>query len=206
MISQYLQELEKLAIQKGIKSYQLLDKGIDKETVFSKLNIYFENIPNEIYELFLWKNGIINTGNHKLGTLWHIPMHYFLNIDEAINNYRYDCIKENFFPKNFFPILASGGGDLLLFNMSKLNDDLPKIFFYSLSNPDFYSLSNPDSDAMMSAFDNLETFLKTLIICFERNIFFADDDGLIETDDDKEYAISKELNPNSDYWKLRDEE
>jgi hypothetical protein len=200
MIKKILRDFEKILIQKNVKSYYLLQDGLDKKEIFTLLHQYFDNIPDEIYDIYQWKNGTQDIPHIAVGKLWIIPMYYFINLNKAVRTYYRQSLKEKYFEKNFFPLFASGGGELLLIDMAEKNIANRQIYYFYLGN------TEPDFDVMISYYDNFEKMLETTIECFNRGIYFVNsEDGSVDCNYDLEYKLSKELNPNSDYWKIRDD-
>lgn len=55
------------------------------------------------------------------------------------------------------------------------------------------------TDKMVTTFDSILLFIQSVVECYKQGVYVSDK-GYLDVNFDKEYEISKRLNPNSIYW------
>jgi len=167
---------------------EFLNKGIDEEEKNKLIRLFNENkVPNDIFEIYNWHNGTATNFELPMENFYLFPTYYLLSINEID-----EILQINFFNFNeqkLLPILSSGHGEYLAISLK-----LPHQIF-------LIQFALPDLDTCTSIYDNINVMLETIILCYERKYFYIEQDSLLDMDFDKSWALSKKMNPNSDYWK-----
>lgn len=150
------------------------------------------DIKNEqIEKLYQCHNGIKYDLVKSVGEFEFCSMGVFLPLEEAISHYK-EKIKNNLWERRFFPLLTNHAGDYLLLDIDGDSNTFERMFFYSPS----LLISYPEI-----AYDNLESFFQTITLCYKSGAYVFDEStNTLEIDQDKEFEISAEENPNSEYW------
>lgn len=185
-----------------LKGYKkpILREGVELQYLQKfKTNFFF---PSELEDLYLKYDGIIEpqVGEENLVDFYISPMDgYFLPISECEVHIKQIIELETMVEKEFgrsllgnrkdkcFPFIHDGHGGYLL-----IMDTNEVVHYYG----------NCADDNLTVLYKNIKDFFKTLYICFEKNYFYLDKNGLISFDFAsifKEIAI---LNPEISYWKL----
>jgi hypothetical protein len=99
---------------------------------------------------------------------------------------------DEYWTKDMFPIFDFGG-DFHLINLNSNSPSFGQIFFYA---------SGLEFDSMISIYDNLDSCIHSIIDCYQKNIYFLNEDGFIDKDIQVELSVGTRFNPNSEYWKF----
>jgi hypothetical protein len=161
----------------------------DIDNILIGVNLDF---PKEFYELYMWKNGIdLKKAQDARIDIDLIPFGVFTSLQHSIE--MYNIGKGNYWSANLFPLLDSIIGEIFLIDCDKKSPTYKMIFFYSISILDF--------DTIITAFDTIESFLKTAIEAYEKQVVFY---ASSETDECfKIYnQIGEKYNPNSRLWRI----
>lgn len=161
----------------------------------SEVNMLFDIIGvNDPYlkELYLWRNGIpydvaLPTHSFDFCTFGVIPpLDYLKNV--------LDLESADFWKRSYIPIIASYGGDFLLYESDENTESYGMLFLYSPNLGYVYD--------QISYYDSLESMVRTIIECFELNAFSYDSQNMIldVINIDMQYSIAAKLNPKSEYW------
>ncbi len=145
------------------------------------MNIFKKDIPSFYLTVYSFINGTQKSiENQEL--MDFIPGFRLIHIEELEEEI---STFQNFYNTNYFPFLADYGGCYIGFS-----DKEDKICYFS-----------PENLKKISMYENLEKFFETIIRCYEKKIFFLDEDGYLDYDYDEENLLGKILNPNCEYWK-----
>ncbi|WP_448633976.1 hypothetical protein [Pedobacter panaciterrae] len=151
--------------------------------------------PQEVYDLFTWKNGFKPSEAHPI-----IPLHLFPNgipftLDEALHCYDLLSITKQCFKPNYFPLFAgcspASNDHILLIDLDQNSDSYRMISLYS---PSMFGAADP-----MTIYDSLSSLLETTISSYDRRAFWIADEALV-IDSRMFHTIMSDLNPNSEYW------
>ncbi len=167
-----------------------LKPGITELTVrdaFSGLEL-----PEQIIELYAWRNGTTVDGTEKLGETWFCQRAALCQRIAPWQSTKGSGIYDDW-SLGKLPLFESRGGEYLLIDIDRQSDTRGMIFFHSGG--------AVDHDIIITKYDSLETMLRSVEICFERRAYFFGN-GLLEADFMLEREINKANNPNSKYWKL----
>lgn len=87
----------------------------------------------------------------------------------------------------YYPILVNYSSDFYALKVSEGKEN--GIF-----------LIEHDADEPTKIHHSFEDFLRTIIACYKRKIYFLDDDGYLDMDFYEEQLIGQKYNPDIDYW------
>jgi len=150
-------------------------------------------LPDEVWDLYSWKNGVNPTAEDSIGNLSIFELAVFVSFQEAMDIQKSMAGSEYGWDKNKFPLFTSGGGDYYLIEGDISKNEYGSIYYYFPGAVDF--------ERMISQYDSLYTLFLTIYESFSKNIFTYRE-GVLEVDDEKSFEIGKKLNPRSDYYKL----
>ncbi len=88
---------------------------------------------------------------------------------------------------NFYPFLVNYSSD---FYALKVRDNHEE---------GVYTIDHDMPDAI-KIHNSIEDFFKTIISCYEENVYFLDEDGYLDMDFDKEQIVGQKYNPDIEYW------
>ena len=168
-----------------------LKPGITEQTVrdvFSGLDL-----PEQIIELYAWRNGTTVDGTEKLGETWLLPMGCFMSANRVMAVYKREAGVYDDWSLGKLPLFESRGGEYFLIDIDRQSDTRGMVFFHSSG--------AVDHDIIITKYDSLETMLRSIEICFERRAYFWGN-GLLKADFLLEREINMANNPESKYWKL----
>lgn len=163
-----------------------LGKGVSREIISKKLSSSFEGehyIPKiyfEIYELVAGTPREIKNQKY----MDFIPGYYLIALDELP-----DLIDKFQWKPNLLPLLANYSSDFVCFSTDTSNES-EGMFLAVHDEADIEKIHNRNID-----------FVKTSLEFYQQNVYFIDEDGYLESDDDKEDEIGTLMNPEIEYWK-----
>jgi hypothetical protein len=171
---------------------------IEREDIlvsFVKTHYNIQTVPNDLIAIYKWHQGT----NYKIATDGLIRLAYFaeelcLNdlseVELILNNSSIYKFQENL----LFPLCSSLNGEYLAIKLDGNN----QLVYCSTSD---YEIEN-----MVTMFDNLVSFIKTINEMYARELFKLDELQIVRLDlqmYDEYLDIGQEMNPNSDYWKVK---
>jgi hypothetical protein len=182
----------------GSPIFQYLGEGLSQKQLEEFIRAtYGEDVfvSDELIELYSWHNGIdessIDPERIKEG---YFAYELFLNstreVTEVIDGYEF----YNFKSQNLFPAISSLNGEFVAVHLQQGG----KLYYCATFDPDL--------EPITSMFDSIESMLSTVNRLYDIHFFKLDEDGIIESDIEKyeDYLrIGRELNPNSDFWKIK---
>jgi len=197
MIQNLLKELEKCLIQAKNPILKYLEEGTPfNPDHFAQMLELLQLDPSEdLNALYMWKPGLKKENLNIIGfdyMLFDTGSH--IEYTEALRNYQLLVLQESFenkfLPFIFMPRMLLE--DPILIDLSKKSNTFGQIFFFS-----------PGTLIMepISIYDSLSSMLETIIECYRKRVYTLSEEGILQTDDDKEVEISSRINKNSDYWK-----
>lgn len=148
----------------------------------SKLEeIMVQNVPD------LFKVIYSNVGGTKYNVrqqeyMDFMPGFLLIHIDEWVAHYKNLAQ----IVENYFPILCNYSSDYIAMNSH--TGEICEIFHDDMN-----------ADVI---FEDASHFFKTLVAYYTNNVYFLDSDGYLDYDEDKEYEVASQLNPNVVYWKI----
>lgn len=175
--------------QPGV-SRDIVDDLLVKNNVELKL-------PDEVYELYQWRNGLIDDAisSKSSGEVQLFKLAVFTSVQFSIKNYQGPDLRDWGVSEKLFPLFDSLVGDFYLIDTDKTSDTYKMIMYYSPSNPYF-------QDAV-SIFDSLESCLLTVGECYRQSAYYYPSGSpYFEINPKLEVSIWKKNNPNSEYFKI----
>jgi hypothetical protein len=165
--------------------------GLSKEEIDQQINEINISLPEEIYKLYEWKNGI------KYRYLL-FPGYEFPSLQDVIGTYRMlrevDNNENEYWKSSWFPIFIS---EVYIF--TDCNSPATSMYFYDPSSgcaPEIIFLS-------------LTSMMTSIIECYEESIYIIENLGgryVIDiADETAETEIMTKYNPNVNYWTFKRE-
>lgn len=154
---------------------------------------------DELKELYSCADGVENDYNTASGLLGLIPIHIFLRLKDSFEYYKTHIIfeesfanyKTNFKPdKNLFPFLEDGAGNCYWIDLNRGTENYGKVFWTNTfgEDPNYIYIS-------------LTSFFNVISECYDKRIFFLDENGYLDSNFEKFESISKFHNNKLNYWK-----
>lgn len=172
-----------------------LQAGIFKEDISFMLQNTAVQLPEEVYDLYSWHNGLKTDilENEPLGVLWVFWMGAFTPFEFALEDYR-EFVAAGYWNEHYFPLFCSGGGDYYLIDCNSLSSTYRRILLYSPSNVDL--------DGIITVYDSLPQLLQSVIECYKAGAYTVDEKNYLQMNYEIEQKIAKANNPNSEYWRI----
>lgn len=110
------------------------NEGIEKRVVAEKIQYLPINLPEEVYELYTWKNGLSEeqTSLKTIGEQQIFPLGIFSPLEISIEAYKYYALENKYWQTYMFPIFESRGGDYFLINCNNNSDSSKMIVFFQI--------------------------------------------------------------------------
>lgn len=172
------------ALQPGLTNLDIEEKTKDS-------NFY---LPSEIYELYRWRNGV-DYGEE--GFARFTPNCIFSSLEYALD--QYNELIETFgesedYPNNFsiwnsnwFPIFSLEQEYLFVVCSSERRETSP-----------IYHLLIESGNAWLK-YTSLSSMLLTISECYESNVYYINNDGDFEVDEQREETIRAKYNPDAKF-------
>ncbi|HTB30671.1 MAG TPA: SMI1/KNR4 family protein [Bacteroidia bacterium] len=178
---------------------RFLNPPIEEQKLIFFFNQYFPTatISEDIKDLFLLYNGTATDYVQAAEVFYLFPGFFFNSIEEIQEAIKADENIFEFKTKGFLPLFSSGRGEYLALNLNEFSNK-PK------TTPIYYlSTWNPELELYTTIYDSFRQMLVTVNKCFKYDAYFMSSVHFMLDYDYKKYnKISKEMNPNSEYWKL----
>ena len=186
-----LQELELTLSKFNPCLLELLSLGLDPNTVemnLKKVGINFGRWA----DIYCWRDGLMTL----ISTISQYDFCSFgklIPLVSSIGIYKTN-ITNGIWSDGFFPIIEEGGGGYLLLNLMPSHPNFGNVHVYS---PSLLITEKPEP-----IYDSFQSFIKTVIVCYNHHIFSTKDNGInLIIDYQREQDISKTMNPKSSFWK-----
>jgi hypothetical protein len=189
----------------GYEFPSLLRPGTERSSLAKVEETLGLKFNDELIELYTFADGIKFQEGSVIGKSGIIPIHVFLSNENAINYYKTYITHEDLFTnhdsekspgKKLFPFLEDSAGCC---HWVDLNDtkNHGKIYW-----------TNSYGESPDYVFSSLTKFFQAIKECYEKEVFFLDEDGYLEQDDEEFARVAMKLDPKIKYWKefLEDEE
>jgi hypothetical protein len=176
-----------------------LQDGIPKQKIDDLLrnNNVELNIPDEVYSLYQWRNGLDEdkVKSKTMGEVELFRLAIFTSLYTSIQSYQGPDLQQFSPSKSLFPLFESSGGEYYFIDTDVTSSTYKMIIFFSFSNP--YILKGA------SIFDSLETCLVTISECYRRKAYYYTSGySELEINPEFEMSIWEKNNPNSEYYKI----
>jgi hypothetical protein len=116
----------------------------------------------------------------------------------AVETYIFYTKSDKDFKKHYFSLFETLGGVMYLINCDKNSPNYGMIL-----NHDISRIISPQ--VVTTMYDSMACFIETITQCYSRGIYKNEQDGtqvLLSSDWRAEVELSRQMNPNSDYWKI----
>jgi hypothetical protein len=190
-IRELLHELELALIQKHATILDRLNPGKSIE----ELKQIFKgmDIPEEVYAIFQWKNGV-DTENRPIGQSWLFSMGALMKAEDAVRCYCHFVNSDEYWIDGMFPVFRSLGGEFYLVDTNKGSPTFGFVFLYYRAAVDF--------ETIISMYDSLETLSTSVTECFKTGAYSYNKDGILVMQHQLAREIEMKNNPRSAYWTL----
>ena len=174
----------------------------DKQSIESAFKLLALECCPELLDLYLWKTGCahellldLSEGEEnqiKLSSMGNYAA-YSLSRDIMTQN---KIMQASYADDDcMYPFIFDGVyEDPILIDLDSSRETYKALFYYS---PQVLL-----SDAPIMIYDSIESWLKTIIQCYEQNIYSVDEKGIFQSKTNLEVQLSRSMNPKSDYWLL----
>ena len=174
----------------------------DKQSIESAFRLLALECCPELLDLYLWKTGCahellldLSEGEEnqiKLSSMGNYAA-YSLSRDIMTQN---KIMQASYADDDcMYPFIFDGVyEDPILIDLDSSRETYKALFYYS---PQVLL-----SDAPIMIYDSIESWLKTIIQCYEQNIYSVDEKGIFQSKTNLEVQLSRNMNPKSDYWLL----
>lgn len=114
-----LKELDKVLQEKRPDYYAKLQDPLTLEEITQLESKYGKTLPDDVKELYLWKNGqTYDCYKALVNNSMFEPLENVLNnAEESTGMIGYDFLIENWWNKDWLPIFSNGGGDNICYDM-----------------------------------------------------------------------------------------
>jgi len=137
-------------------------------------------------ELYAWHDGTATPPSVRLGDISLIPGFYLLSLKDACTNYR-AFVEDPRWEVGWFPILADGGGDFYVVDLS--HGDSAVVHFMI------------DQEQHPKVFLSVARMIETFAEAFDVGAFFIDPNGHLAMHDEQFALVARELNPGIAGWR-----
>ena len=165
-----------LPLQPGLSSHE-----IEAQLAAHRLPAY-----PDLVSLYEWRNGTDTSTGLVLDELQLVPGFYLLSLNDALVDYD-AFIKSQRWNASWLPVLANGGGDFLVVDLSKGRAAAIRHFRIEQS-------EHPIE------YNSLRDMIATFAAAYERGVFHVDSHGYLEMDDEAYALLAAGLNPKVPWW------
>ena len=157
--------------------------------IYNNWEVKLKEVMNEIPELFKIIYSRISGTKYEINNqifMDFVPGFLLIHILEYHQNYLdlNKITKDSETKGIFYPILRNYSSDFIA-----MDKDLNKIYLIYHDDPQIYLIHN-----------DANKFLETLNENYKQNVYFLDQDGYLDYDQDLEYKVAKEINKNIEFW------
>jgi len=161
--------------------------GLGKEEVARKLSSVRLPSTPAFEAVYGWHDGTVTDEGTLVDDIQMFPGFYQLTLEEATVNYR-TFLPDSRWSQGWLPIFANGGGDFCVIDLSLSGVGVIRHF-------------RIDEVYHPVEFLSLTDMMCTIAAGFEEELFYVDNRGYLEMDDDRFYDLAEAMNPNVDYWR-----
>jgi hypothetical protein len=183
-ISNLCEEIVARHAQLGRAMVSLLRPGLSADEQRERLREARIVLPRSAMELFCWRDGIARKSCD--GGRHFFPDCDFKELAQCLLTYGTQrVIRRTEWPRWLFPVFRCDSMDIYAIECaSVITDDAPIWYF-----------DNIQACVPAPAFDSLARMLETLVVCFDRKIFFLGDERYLDLDDRAFWQLAGEMNP-----------
>ncbi|BCL34130.1 SMI1/KNR4 family protein [Nostoc sp. MS1] len=191
LLTETLERIFKHLQQNRPEVASLLKPGLKFEEIQSKIRNLPFRLPEEVYELYQWRNGIEYTNISRINLhldISFIPHFDFIPLEQAIEDskeieefrHEYTSLEDENCHKPWFPIFGSDDLEYFLVFGNSDNNNYSSIMHCHLGGGSLPKLKYP----------NLTTFMLIVAECYETNTYY-----LTQPSEDNYFRVFLEENP-----------
>ena len=191
-----LEKLSKQLDEKGLHTMERMQPGLSRAEIAELAKPLPFALPEAAVELFEWRNGFRGFATAKEVVPTCFFEGYFpMTLQDAIEFYliSVESIPERY-NSSWFPLFEEGGGSVYCIDCV---EEIGIIWDFD-SKP-----ASDDEEFGLLAFRSLTKMIATIIVCYEQDAYYWNDQGVFDIDFDKSTDIAFQENPDAEYWKLR---
>ena len=167
-----------------------LNPGIDSSKYEEKFKELGITVPDELLELYRWRNGTTIRLGEQIEDFHFFPGFYFVPLEEALQkleNFRSDERWRSF----WLPVFANDGGDFYV--VECIDKPIEKSFQVVC-----FLLGEEVHDVEYSS---IQSMIGTIARCYVEGAYYVDETEALEGILKEEARIAHEVDPNVSYWK-----
>ena len=166
-----------------------LQEEIDEINYLLKYNKLY--IDEQLIELYLWKGGINGASIYNGEFKELFSGGSFIDIRSANSLLSLDKLTNKIYLKKL-PFIQSITGDTISIDLDPKSKTKGQLFILAPA----ITLSGD----FETIYDSIESWIDTIIECYEKKAYILDEQGVLKIDYDLEKSISAKLNPKSEFW------
>ncbi|MBF0353402.1 MAG: hypothetical protein HQM11_20415 [SAR324 cluster bacterium] len=189
-ILDYLNKILTYQIQLKHPVISLLQPGLSEREILLKTSLIPIQIPREMINLYMWRNGTLAPESSTLGDMQFFYGYHLCSLEEALLSFQEGySIWQKFYKMEFCSLFEDGAGGCcgVIPNQDSLVS--PVIQITELGKNIIYS--------------NLTKMMETIASCYENGVFWIGQNGYLDADLKKYGDIALRLNPEIEYWQKR---
>jgi hypothetical protein len=194
-IASYGDEILAAQTAMGLENPKHFAPGLTEAEINSSELFSLVSPESELGELFRWRNGSSEATGAVRGGLWLCPGFFLLSARYCYQYNRY-CTAHfgGRWQASWFPILDDGASVTRFCDVNARRGRQLPVFGY-----------DPEALPEVSEiYDSVAAMFRTFLACYKQGVYRVDDTGLLGVDYPTEVALSRRLNPGSDYWNRTD--
>ncbi|NEA99699.1 hypothetical protein [Streptomyces sp. SID13726] len=133
--------------------------------------VFGRPVPSHVATWFSWRDGVAYLPGQTQNDAALVPGYEPLSATESAAMRR-DSPRDPLLLSNFFPLLGTGGGDFYAAS-------------YDLETARSHVVSVVVGEDSRVAYGSIEQMVETLVGCYRDGIFFVDEDGVLQADDER---------------------
>lgn len=156
-----LKKLEKFFVAQHSIAYVHLQDGSKQAEIEKKIAPFNLSFPPELFELFMWKNGLNDSHRLKVKDAGLFVMGGN-SLEWSLSAYE-KFVERKFLDPMYFPVFESGGGDFMVINCDPDDEHYGYMFMHSF-------VLHPEGLAVY--YESLFSQLQCVLECFEAGGYF----------------------------------
>lgn len=158
--------------------------GLPNDEVPQRLQAAGLEADGALADLYGWHDGTELAGVQKSGSVHLMPGFYFPPLEHSLTDHA-AFVQDPRWHQSWLPLLADGGGDFYFVDQAG-GGQVRRYRFDESEYPVEYA--------------SVSDMVHTLAAAYERDVFFVDEQGYLEMDDDAFAEVAAELNPSVPWW------
>lgn len=194
-VTEILDQINLYLTQSNAYALDFLLPGLAKEDIDTQTGDGKVILPEDVYKLYQWRNGIANIYDHNFNHQPFFSFGIFYSLQSAIELYKSHSIVDQYWSDCYFPLFTNGGGDFILLNIDEQSEENGMVYLYS---PSINLSIEP-----VSIYDSIKTMLDTILLCYQKQAYFFENRELA-VNTKLEFEIGQLKNPHSLFWQLEE--